>query len=223
MHLDFTKRRYLPYNPRYDLDLLIVPPPIPAMDLLKGRVSETEHKYPLQPQPLPARPAMIAMTSPPPEVRPLEGRPIEGRAPMVSIVNPPIEGSLKREGDENIPPPHTTTIFTHTPFKAPVEILPMIKEEQSEKSQREDILLKERHDPNISLKERHDSNSLSTSEHSPPQNSPHAMNGTASSNSGSPTEPYQVSSSAAYKIVDPMGRSEGIPVTVMQHGAVMQH
>lgn len=34
--LDFTKRRFIAYNPRYDLDLLIVPPPIPAIDLLKG-------------------------------------------------------------------------------------------------------------------------------------------------------------------------------------------
>ncbi|XP_066933980.1 myb-like protein Q isoform X3 [Clytia hemisphaerica] len=33
---DFTKRRFIAYNPRYDLDLLIVPPPIPASDLLKG-------------------------------------------------------------------------------------------------------------------------------------------------------------------------------------------
>ena len=36
VYLDFTKRRFIPYNPRYDLDLLIVPPPIPASDLLKG-------------------------------------------------------------------------------------------------------------------------------------------------------------------------------------------
>ncbi|XP_065646963.1 uncharacterized protein LOC101239084 [Hydra vulgaris] len=34
--LDFNKRRFLPYNPRYDLDLLIVPPPLPATELLKG-------------------------------------------------------------------------------------------------------------------------------------------------------------------------------------------
>lgn len=33
--LDFTKRRFCAYNPRYDLDLLIVPPPIPAFDLIK--------------------------------------------------------------------------------------------------------------------------------------------------------------------------------------------
>lgn len=33
---DFTKRRFLPYNPKYDLDLLIVPPPLPAMDLIQS-------------------------------------------------------------------------------------------------------------------------------------------------------------------------------------------
>eukprot|EP00794_Sanderia_malayensis_P015835 gene15835-17431_t len=31
---DFSKRRFHPYNPRWDLDLLIVPPPIPALDLI---------------------------------------------------------------------------------------------------------------------------------------------------------------------------------------------
>ena len=36
IHLDFTKRRFIAYNPRYDLDLLIVPPPILASDFVKG-------------------------------------------------------------------------------------------------------------------------------------------------------------------------------------------
>ena len=38
---DFSKRRFFTYNPRFDLDLLIVPPPIPATELMKelrGRV-----------------------------------------------------------------------------------------------------------------------------------------------------------------------------------------
>ena len=36
MRLDFTKRRFISYDPKYDLDLLIVPPPILASDFVKG-------------------------------------------------------------------------------------------------------------------------------------------------------------------------------------------
>lgn len=48
---DFTKRRFFAYNPQFDLDLLIVPPPIPAMDLLKSNFvqkqsQEISHKPP---------------------------------------------------------------------------------------------------------------------------------------------------------------------------------
>eukprot|EP00112_Aurelia_sp_Birch-Aquarium-sp1_P002221 Seg12381.1 transcript_id=Seg12381.1/GoldUCD/mRNA.D3Y31 product="hypothetical protein" protein_id=Seg12381.1/GoldUCD/D3Y31 len=43
---DFSKRRLQPYNPRWDLDLLIVPPPMPASELFEVLALEQESKKP---------------------------------------------------------------------------------------------------------------------------------------------------------------------------------
>ena len=43
---DFSKRRLQPYNPRWDLDLLIVPPPMPASELFDVLALEQEAKKP---------------------------------------------------------------------------------------------------------------------------------------------------------------------------------